>query len=146
MIIRTTLLLGFPGETEDDFREIRDFVKEARFDRLGVFSYFREETAPAANLADDVPAELAESRCDEIMQLQAGISLELNEKLVGETLEVIVDDIDDDGAIARSYMDAPDIDNIVIVENCVDCEIGDTLEVRITSAEEYQLYATLISV
>jgi ribosomal protein S12 methylthiotransferase len=143
MIIRTTLLLGFPGETEDDFRKIRDFVKEMRFDRLGVFTYFCEETAPAANLTNDVPVELAESRCDEIMQLQAGISLELNEKLVGENLEVVVDDIDDDGAIARSYMDAPDIDNIVIVENCVDCEIGDTLKVRITSAEEYQLYATL---
>ena len=141
MIIRTTLLLGFPGETEEDYRELRDFVEETRFDRLGVFAYFREETAPAANLTEDVPAELAESRCDEIMNLQSGISLKRNELLVGKTLDVIIDDVNDGEAIARSYMDAPDIDNIVIIEECGDLAPGDTVTVKITSAEEYELYA-----
>ncbi|NOY75028.1 MAG: 30S ribosomal protein S12 methylthiotransferase RimO [Kiritimatiellaeota bacterium] len=141
--IRTTVLVGFPGETDEDFRELLDFVLETRFARLGAFTYFREETAPAAGFADDVSAEIAETRRCRIMEAQAGISLELNESLMGKSVDVVVDEIVGERAIARTYMDAPDIDNIVMVEDGGGLDPGDRVSVEVVSAEEYQLGAKL---
>ena len=142
MTIRTTLILGFPGETEKDFRELRGFVEETRFDRLGVFVYCEEPDTPAANLAEAVSAEIAEARRDEIMTLQSKISLENNEMLIGKRVRAVVDYVDEDIAVARSYMDAPDIDQIVLFENTPGAQPGGAVEVRITEAEEYQLTGT----
>ena len=139
MIIRTTLILGFPGETDEDFRELRGFVEDIRFDRLGAFVYCEEPGTPAASFAEPVSAETAESRRDEIMSLQSKISLENNKKLIGKTLSVVVDYVDEDIAVARSYMDAPEIDQVVLFENAAGARPGDSAEVRITEAEEYQL-------
>ena len=140
--IRTTVMLGFPGETKEDFRELRDFIADIGFARLGAFTYFCEETAPSANFTNSVPAEIAEAREEEIMRLQARISLELNESLVGKELDVIIDQIDGDEAAGRTYMDAPDIDNIVLVKNIGGkLAPGDSITMRVTAAEKYQLYA-----
>jgi ribosomal protein S12 methylthiotransferase len=144
--IRTTLIAGYPGETEEDFQEMYDFVEKSRFDRLGIFTYSHEENTHAYNFEDDVPEEVKRERADKIMELQAGISYELNQEKIGNTYKVLFDRIEGDYFIGRSEHDSPEVDNEVLVkktdENYV--RIGDYAHVKITSADHYDLYGEVV--
>lgn len=138
--IRTTLIVGFPGETEEDFENLLDFVEEQRFQRLGVFSYSQEEGTPAGDRDDQIPEDIKESRLDQIMRMQLEISYQHNQELIGTVLEVLVEDIDDDGSyIGRSRYDAPEIDNSVIFTSSSEHRPGDFVNVYINDAYDYDL-------
>jgi len=140
--IRTTLIVGYPGETEEDFQEMYDFVEEMKFDRLGVFTYSHEEDTHAYAQEDDVPAVTKHERAEEIMDLQSGISHELNQEKIGKTFKVLFDKIEGDYFIGRSEFDSPDVDNEVLVKKSDDVHIrlGDFEMIEITSADHYDLY------
>lgn len=141
--IRTTLMVGFPGETDADFAELKDFVREARFDRMGAFAYSEEEgTYAAEHYADDVPEEVKQQRLDEIMTLQEGIATELSEEKVGKTLRVIIDRKEGDYYIGRTEADSPEVDCEVLIAQPADAPltIGDFYNVKITNSEEFDLY------
>ncbi len=143
--IRTTFLVGYPGETEDDFNELCDFIKEIKFTRLGVFPYCEEERTPAAKMKNHIATEIAQERCDEIMLIQSEISLKHNQTLIGKTFEVLIDDIFEDYALGRTYMDAPEIDNIVEITDGAKLSSGDFTQVKITEASEFQLTGTIVN-
>lgn len=138
--IRTTLLVGHPGETEADFEELKEFVKEMRFERLGVFPYSHEEdTYSWRHYADDIPEEEKHRRADIIMEMQSGISAEINEGKVGKVMKVIVDRMEGDVYVGRTEYDSPEVDPEVVIETDMELEIGEFYDVRITMAEEYDL-------
>lgn len=138
--IRTTFITGYPGESEEDYKLLKEFVKEQKFERLGVFPYYPEPDTPAAGMPDQVPPETAIARSQEIMEIQAEISLEHNKKLVGTEINVIIDSFtEDDVAICRSYMDAPEIDNCIYAETSADAAPGDVIRLEITACSEYDL-------
>ncbi len=140
IVIRTTFITGFPGETEEDYNELREFIRKQQFDRLGVFPYYPEPDTPAANFPEQVSAQTALARSEELMELQAKISLKNNKKLVGTEIDVIIDCFnDDDIAIGRSYMDAPEIDNCIYAEVAPDVNPGDIVKIKILSCSEYDL-------
>ena len=143
--LRTTLISGYPGETEADFREMYDWVERSRFDRLGIFTYSHEENTHAFNANDDVPAKVKRQRADQIMDLQSGISYELNQQKVGKEFNVLFDRAEGDYFIGRTEFDSPEVDNEVLVKkdgNYV--RIGDFSVVRIEKADHYDLYGKLI--
>jgi len=143
--IRTTLIAGYPGETEEDFQEMYDFVERSRFDRLGIFTYSHEDNTHAHNFDDDVPAETKQERADKIMELQSGISYELNQLKVGKTFKVLFDRAEGEYFIGRTEFDSPDVDNEVLVKKSEGyVRIGDFAVVEITSADHYDLYGKLI--
>lgn len=138
--IRTTFIVGFPGETEDDFEELYNFVDEIEFERLGVFTYSMEEGTPAAEMDNQIDEELKAERQDAIMRMQVEISLENNQKMVGKTLKVMVEEQDEEGAyIGRTEYDAPEIDNSVIFTSDNEYKAGDFVMVEITDAFDYDL-------
>lgn len=140
--IRTTLIVGYPGETEDDFNEMVEFVKKSRFDRLGVFTYSHEENTHAHNFDDDVPEDVKQERANTVMALQEEISLELNQEKVGKELKVLVDRLEGGIYFARSEFDSPEVDNEVIIESeDQHLRIGDFVTVKITGASEFDLTA-----
>ncbi len=141
LVIRSTFIVGFPGETEDDFQELLDWLEEARLDRVGCFRYSPVEGAGANALPDPVPEAVKEERWHRFMQVQASISAERLKRRVGQTEPVMVDRIEGDTAVARSYGDAPEIDGNVLIENAADLEPGDCVDVLITAADDYDLYA-----
>ncbi len=144
--IRTTLLVGYPGETEQDFGELLDFVREARFERLGVFPYSEEEgTYSAEKLADDVPDEVKQERVDRLMELQAEISAANNQKRVGGIEKVIVDRREGDFWVCRSQYDSPEVDTEILVKADKKLTPGTFLTVRITGASDYDLAAEIIN-
>lgn len=145
--IRTTLIAGYPGETEEDFQEMYDWVEEMQFERLGIFTYSHEENTHAHNFEDDVPAELKQQRADEIMELQSGISYELNQQKIGRVYKVLIDKAEGDFFIGRSEFDSPEVDNEVLIkkDENVYCRIGDFVTVEITKADHYDLYGKLTS-
>jgi ribosomal protein S12 methylthiotransferase len=143
--IRTTLIAGYPGETEKDFSQLYEWVKNTRFDRLGIFTYSHEDNTHAFKLNDDVPAEIKLQRAQEIMELQQGISLELNQLKIGKTYKVLFDKKEGDYFVGRTEYDSPDVDNEVLLlakDNFV--RIGDFAKVKINSAEDFDLFASLI--
>lgn len=143
--IRTTLIGGHPGETEEDFAEMMGFVERSRFDRLGIFSYSHEENTHAYSMADDVPAEVKQQRVDAIMELQQGISLELNQQKVGQTFKVLVDRKEEGQYIGRTEFDSPEVDNEVIIDsNDQYLRVGDFVQVKIESASEFDLHGRAI--
>jgi ribosomal protein S12 methylthiotransferase len=144
--IRTTLIVGYPGETKEDFQEMYNFVEKMRFDRLGVFTYSHEENTHAYSLEDDVPEKTKRERADKIMELQSGISYELNQEKVGKTYKVLFDRVEGDYFIGRTEFDSPEVDNEVLVkkEGDVFVRIGDFANVEITSADHYDLYGKLV--
>jgi len=144
--IRTTLIVGYPGETKAEFQEMYDFVEKMRFDRLGVFTYSHEENTHAYSLKDDVPEKTKRERADKIMELQSGISYELNQEKIGKTFKVLFDRIEGDYFIGRTEYDSPEVDNEVLVKKEGDTyvRIGDFAEVEITSADHYDLYGVLV--
>jgi ribosomal protein S12 methylthiotransferase len=138
--IRTTLIVGFPGETEEDFDDLLDFVEEERFQRLGVFAYSQEEGTPAGDREDQIPEEIKQSRLDQIMRMQLEISYQHNQELVGSVLEVLIEEKDEDGSyIGRSRYDAPEIDNSVIFTSDKEHKPGDIVNVYINDAYDYDL-------
>lgn len=141
--IRTTLIVGFPGETEEDFDTLCDFVEEQRFARLGVFAYSREENTPAGEREDQIDESVKEQRLDHIMRRQLDISLELNREKIGKTFEVLVEERDEDGSyIGRTAFDAPEIDNSVIFTSARDLAPGDFVRVLIDDAFDYDIVGT----
>lgn len=143
--IRTTLIAGYPGETEEDFQEMYDWVERSRFDRLGIFTYSHEENTHAYNFEDDVSEEIKRERADKIMELQAGISYELNQEKIGKTFKVLFDRVEGDYFIGRTEFDSPEVDNEVLVKKENEyVRIGDFATVKITSADHYDLYGEVI--
>ncbi len=143
--MRTTLIAGYPGETQADFDEMYSFVERTRFDRLGIFTYSHEENTHAFSLNDDVTDEVKRQRADEIMELQSGISYELNQAKVGNNYKVLFDRAEGDYFIGRSEFDSPEVDNEVLVKKSEGfVRIGDFANVQITSADHYDLYGKLV--
>lgn len=143
--IRTTLIAGYPGETEEDFQEMYDFVQKMRFERLGIFVYSHEENTHAYDFEDDVPAEVKKQRADAIMDLQSGISYELNQQKVGKTYKVLFDRVEGDYFIGRTEYDSPEVDNEVLIKKSEHfVRLGDFAMVEITSADHYDLFGKVI--
>lgn len=143
--IRTTLISGYPGETEEDFQEMYDWVERSRFDRLGIFTYSHEENTHAFNVEDDVPEDVKKERADMIMELQSGISYELNQEKIGKTFKVLFDKVEGDYFIGRTEFDSPEVDNEVLVKKENEyVRLGDFASVKITSADHYDLYGEVI--
>ena len=143
--IRTTLMVGFPGETDEDFEELKEFVRWARFDRMGAFAYSAEEgTFSGENYEDDVPEDVKQRRLDELMAIQQEISAELNEKKVGNTYKVIIDRLEGDYYIGRTQYDSPDVDTEVLIKSeGNELETGKFYNVHITSADDFDLYGNV---
>ena len=138
--IRTTLIVGYPGETDDEFKQLYDFIEEMEFDRLGIFTYSEEEGTLAEALKDDVPTDVKHERKVEIMDLQANISSEKNNAMVGATLKVLVDKSGDTVSVGRTEYDSPEIDNIVHIKASV--PKGEFVQIKIDSANEFELIGT----
>lgn len=138
---RTTLMVGFPGETRDQFDKLLDFVEDIRFDRLGAFTYSPEEGTPAATFPDQIPEEVKAERYNELMELQQSVSIGRQAMFVGRTLDVLIDEIDGENGcrVGRSFRDAPEIDGIVSVYGADDVLPGDRIRVKITDSDEYNL-------
>ena len=141
LAIRSTFITGFPGETEDDFQRLPDFLQVAQLDRVGCFTYSAVEGASANAIADPVPEELKEERKARLMELQAGISAERLAHKVGQMQTVLVDELAEGGAFARSYADAPEIDGLVYVQSAGEIKVGEFLKVKITDSDEHDLVA-----
>lgn len=143
VVIRTSLIVGFPGEKESDFDELYSFVKETKFERLGVFKYSKEEGTPAVKLKEQIPEERKEERYDQIMSLQQEVAAENNQKIIGQKLECIIDGLTDDGEmyVTRSYRDVPDTDGFVFVNKEKEHKVGDFIECIVKEAYEYDLTA-----
>jgi ribosomal protein S12 methylthiotransferase len=141
--IRTTLITGYPGESEKDHAEMLEWVEQMRFDRLGVFTYSHEENTTAYALKDDVPAELKQARADAVMEVQQGISRQLNQAKVGQQFKVLIDRKEGDYFYGRTEFDSPEVDNEVLI-SAKDhyLRIGDFTTVRVTSAEDYDLFGS----
>lgn len=137
--IRSTFLLGFPGEREEDFQEVLDFLNDYPLERAGAFAYSREEGTPAAAMADQVPDDVKEARVEAFMAAQMEQSEQLMEKQIGRVLEVLVTEVTEDGAIGRSYLDAPDIDGMVLIYSNENLAVGDFIKVEITESTAYDL-------
>lgn len=137
--IRSTFLLGFPGETDEDFQEVLDFLKAHPLDRAGAFAYSREEGTPAATMEDQVDDAVKEERVDTFMSLQMDVSEALMEKHVGRVLDVLVTELTEEGAMGRSYLDAPDIDGEVTIRTDEKLSVGDFIKVEITESTAYDL-------
>lgn len=141
MAIRTTLIVGYPGETQADFEALKSFVKEMRFDRLGCFTYSHEENTTAYELEDDVPEEVKLARANEIMEIQSQISWELNQQKVGKTFRCLIDRKEGNYFVGRTEYDSPDVDNEVLIDAKKHyVKIGDFVEVKIIDATDYDLY------
>ncbi|MEL0240101.1 MAG: 30S ribosomal protein S12 methylthiotransferase RimO [Flavobacteriaceae bacterium] len=142
MAIRTTLIVGYPGETEEDFAVLKNWVKETRFERLGCFTYSHEENTHAYQLEDDVPEEIKEQRAAEIMEIQGQISWELNQRYVGGVYRCLVDRVEDGFFVARTEFDSPEVDNEVLVDAKKHyLRVGDFVDLKIVEAADFDLYA-----
>ncbi|WP_025667525.1 30S ribosomal protein S12 methylthiotransferase RimO [Aquimarina megaterium] len=145
MAIRTTLIVGYPGETQEDFETLRAWVKEMRFERLGCFTYSHEENTHAFNLEDDVPEEIKIERANEIMEIQSQISWELNQQKIGQEFKIIVDRKEGNYFVGRTEFDSPDVDNEVLIDaSKYYLKTGDFTTVKINEAEDFDLYGEVI--
>ena len=144
LTLRSTFIVGFPGETEEDFQMLLDFLKEAQLDRVGCFKFSPVEGAPATEMADQVPEYVKEERFHRFMQLQQEISAERLKQKIGQTLDVIVDEIDDECIIGRTKADAPEVDGLVYIESLsgTPVKVGEFIKVTITHSDEYDLWGT----
>jgi ribosomal protein S12 methylthiotransferase len=140
--MRTTFIVGYPGETDEEFQALYDFVKEIRFDRVGTFQFSFEPGTTSAPLGDPVPASVKQERFERLMELQQNISLQVNQSYVGKTLDVLIEGFDNGISIGRSYRDAPEIDGMVLVEG--KAKVGEIVPVRITGAMAYDLTGALV--
>ncbi|MDT0608293.1 30S ribosomal protein S12 methylthiotransferase RimO [Croceitalea rosinachiae] len=146
MAIRTTLIVGYPGETEEDFQTLKQWVIDMRFERLGCFTYSHEENTHAYNLVDDVPEEVKQQRANEIMEVQSQISWELNQERIGETYRCIIDRKEGNHFVGRTEFDSPDVDNEVLIDATAHyVKIGDFTNIKITEASDFDLYGEPVS-
>ncbi|MDY6348110.1 MAG: TRAM domain-containing protein, partial [Bacteroidales bacterium] len=143
--LRTTLISGYPTETKEQHKELVEFVRRSRFERLGVFAYSREEDTPAYELGDPVKASEKNRRVNEIMKLQEKISREINNSRVGSTMRVIIDSEETDCYMGRTEFDSPDVDNTVFVGKERQFNVGEFYDVEITDAAEYDLFGSVVS-
>tara|TARA_B100002052_G_scaffold21291_1_gene16766 strand:- start:209 stop:712 length:504 start_codon:yes stop_codon:yes gene_type:complete len=137
LALRTTLIVGYPGETDDHFESVKAFVEEIRFDRLGIFTYSEEEGTVAAQLKDDVARKVKDERKNSLQDIQQDISLEKNQSFIGEELKVIIDKSSENVSVGRTEFDSPEIDNIVHIKG--KAEVGNFVNVKIQEANEYEL-------
>ncbi len=145
MTIRTTLIVGYPGETEAHFQELKEWVKAMRFERLGCFTYSHEENTHAFNLVDDVPEDVKQERANKIMEIQSQISWELNQAKIGETFKVVIDRKEGEYFVGRTEYDSPDVDNEVLIEaSKTYLKTGEFATVKITEAADFDLYAEVV--
>jgi ribosomal protein S12 methylthiotransferase len=143
--MRTTLITGYPGETEQDFEEMQRWVEDTKFDRLGCFTYSHEEKTHAHNLVDDVPEEVKQERADAIMEIQQGISFDKNQEKIGNTYKVLIDKKDGGYFVGRTEFDSPEVDNEVLINSAIDyATIGSFVQVKIDSAEDFDLYGHIV--
>ncbi len=138
--LRTTMIVGYPGETSEDFEMLKSFVKESRFERMGVFTYSHEEDTSAYKLDDNVSDELKQSRLEELMAIQENISLEINQEKIGNVYEVIIDRKEGDFWIGRSEFDSPEVDNEILISKTFKLKTGDFFQIKITAAEAFDLF------
>ncbi|MCL4114147.1 UNVERIFIED_CONTAM: hypothetical protein GTU68_042429 [Idotea baltica] len=145
MAIRTTLIVGYPGETEEDFQTLKNWVAEMRFERLGCFTYSHEENTHAYSLEDDVPEDVKQERANEIMELQSQISWELNQLKIGKTFKCIIDRKEGNHFVGRTEFDSPDVDNEVLIDATKHyLKHGEFYDIEITEAADFDLYGTPI--
>lgn len=143
--LRTTLICGYPGETEQDFQEMLEWVEETRFDRLGCFTYSHEEKTHAHTLEDNVPEEVKQERVDAIMEVQQGISYDINQTKIGKEFKVLIDRVDGDYFIGRTEYDSPEVDNEVVLDAKENyARIGDFVQVKVDRAEDFDLYGSIV--
>lgn len=146
MTIRTTLIVGYPGETEDDFQTLKQWVKDMRFERLGCFTYSHEENTHAYNLEDDVPEDVKIDRANQIMEIQSQISWELNQAKIGQEFKVVIDRKEGNYFVGRTEFDSPDVDNEVLVDaSKVYLKTGEFTKVKVIEAEDFDLYGEVVS-
>ncbi len=146
MAIRTTLIVGYPGETQEDFETLREWVREMRFERLGCFTYSHEENTHAYNLEDDVPEEVKMERANEIMEIQSQISWELNQEKIGKEFKVVVDRKEGNYFVGRTEFDSPDVDNEVLIDaSKYYLKTGEYTKIKVIEAEDFDLYGEVIS-
>ncbi|MCX8580137.1 30S ribosomal protein S12 methylthiotransferase RimO [Gilliamella sp. B3486] len=141
--LRSTFIVGYPGETEKDFELLLDFLSQAQLDRVGCFPYSPVEGAAANQLADQIPEEIKQERFHRFMQLQQSISTQKLQNKIGKTLSVLIDEVDEEGAIGRSMADAPEIDGVVYLNEEKDVKVGDIVQVNIEHSDEYDLWGTV---
>ena len=142
--IRTTLMVGFPGETEDAFNELKEFVREAKFERMGAFAYCEEDdTYAAKNFSDSIPQEVKESRLEEIMTIQEDVALESNQSEIGKTMTVVIDREEPDYFVGRTEFDSPEVDPEVLIDKDDRLTVGNFYDVEITDALPFELMARL---
>ena len=144
LTLRSTFIVGFPGETEAEFEELLDFLREAQLDRVGAFAYSPVDGAVANDLPDHVPPEVQQDRLERLMLLQEEISAARLQTKIGKTMQVLVDEVDDEGAVARSAADAPEIDGAVFIESAAHLKVGEMVSVRIIDADEHDMWAELV--
>ena len=145
MTIRTTLIVGYPGETEEDFQELKQWVTDMRFERLGCFTYSHEENTHAFNLEDDVPEDVKQDRANQIMEIQSQISWELNQAKIGQTFKVVIDRKEGEYFVGRTEFDSPDVDNEVLIDaSKTYLKTGEFATVKITEAADFDLYAEVV--
>jgi ribosomal protein S12 methylthiotransferase len=143
LTLRSTFIVGFPGETEEEFEELLDFIEAAQLDRVGAFAYSPVEGAAANELPDPVPPEVQQERLARLMLLQEEISTERLKRKIGNTITVLVEEVDEDGAIARSPADAPEIDGVVYIDNGHGLQVGEFAEVTVVDSDAHDLWAEL---
>ncbi len=147
VVLRTTMLVGFPGETVADYEELKAFIEEMKFERLGVFPFSNEDgTYAHKNFKDDVPEEEKQGRADEIMEIQQQISADLNRQKVGKIMKVIIDKKEGEFYVGRTEFDSPEVDGEVLVTSAIDLKNGDFVDVKITGSEDYDLYGEVVLV
>lgn len=145
MTIRTTLIVGYPGETEEDFETLKQWVTDMRFERLGCFTYSHEENTHAYNLEDDVPEDVKQDRANHIMEIQSQISWELNQEKIGQTFKVVIDRKEGNYFVARTEFDSPDVDNEVLIDATTTyLKTGEFYNVKVVEAEDFDLYAEVV--
>ena len=143
--LRSTFIVGFPGETEDDFEQLLEFIDEAELDRVGAFAYSNVEGATANDLPDHVPEEIKQERLQRFMELQAEISAEKLQRKIGREVEVLIDEVDEEGAIGRTKADAPEIDGRAYLDGVTDLKVGDIVRAKVVESGEHDLWCELIS-
>ena len=142
--VRTAFIVGYPGETEEEFEELKTFVRETKFDRVGVFTYSHEEDTNAFGLPDDIPADVKQQRAADIMEIQQDISLKLNQLKVDRTFNVLIDSLEGDFYIGRTEFDSPEVDNEVLISDTTKLKIGEFYNVKITEADAFDLYGLIL--
>lgn len=138
--IRTTMIVGYPGESQADFEELKSFIKEARFERLGVFTYSHEEDTSAYKLDDNIPDQIKEERAAELMEIQENISFELNQKRIGEIYKTIIDRKEGEYWVGRSEFDSPEVDNEILIPSTLKLKVGEFYTIKISGAEAFDLF------